>query len=121
MAYTYDGVTQLETEEVVEIFKSKPENVVLLDVREHHEYNEGHIPGVQLLPTSQFIARFKAELDPNKEYIVICRSGNRSHQVCKFLQEHGFAKCANYAQGMLDWPGPWETANLPPTEGERWS
>lgn len=120
MAYEYDGVKQLETDEVLHIFKTKPANVVLLDVREPHEYNAGHIPGVKLLPTSQFIARFEQELDKDKEYVVICRTGNRSHMVCKFLQEHGFTQCANYAQGMVDWPGPFETANLPPVEGERW-
>ncbi|EGL83533.1 Rhodanese-like protein [Caldalkalibacillus thermarum TA2.A1] len=120
MAYEYDGVKQLDTEEVMEIFKTKPKNVVLLDVREPHEYNAGHIPGIQLLPTSEFIERYEQELDPEKEYVVVCRSGNRSHMVCKFLQEQGFKKCANYAQGMLDWPGPFETANLPPTGGQRW-
>lgn len=120
MAYEYDGVKQLETDEVLHIFKTKPANVVLLDVREPHEYNAGHIPGVKLLPTSQFIDRFEQELEKDKEYVVICRTGNRSHMVCKFLQEHGFTQCANYAQGMVDWPGPFETANLPPVEGERW-
>jgi rhodanese-related sulfurtransferase len=120
MPYEYDGVIQLETEEVMEIYQTKPANVILLDVREPHEYNAGHIPGIKLLPTSQFIERYEQELDKDKEYVVVCRSGNRSHMVCKFLQEMGYKKCANYAQGMLDWPGPFETANLPPTGGERW-
>lgn len=111
MPYEHENVQQIEVNELIEIVENKPENVVLLDVREQDEYNEGHIPGVKLLPTSQFAERYEQELDKEKEYVVICRSGNRSQKVSKFLQEQGYSKVINYAPGMLEWMGPLETGS----------
>lgn len=108
MAFEKDGVKQLTTDEVQRALNHTKDNLVFLDVRENEEYNEAHIPGVQLLPTSVFVQRYEQELDKDKEYIVICRSGNRSQMVCKFLQEQGFFKVANMSGGMLEWKGPVE-------------
>ena len=41
----------------------------LVDVREPKEYEQGHIPGAQLIPVGELPNRF-AELDPNKPTIV---------------------------------------------------
>jgi rhodanese-related sulfurtransferase len=120
MAYKHEDVTQVEVNELLEAFEKNDDNIVLLDVREYEEFNAGHIPGVQLIPTSQFVERYEAELDQEKEYIVICRSGNRSQMVCKYLHNQGFKKLANYAGGMLEWIGPVETGDLPENEGKRW-
>jgi rhodanese-related sulfurtransferase len=105
MAFEKDGIKQLTAEEVQKALENPREDLVFLDVREDEEYEAAHIPGVHLLPTSEFMARYEQELDQNKEYIVICRSGNRSQIVCKFLQEQGFTKLANLAGGMLEWDG----------------
>ncbi|GAA0374287.1 rhodanese-like domain-containing protein [Bacillus horti] len=110
MAFEKDGVKQLSYEEVLKAYKAKDENVVLLDVRELAEYEEGHIPGIQLLPTSEFVERYEDELDKTKEYIIVCRSGNRSQNVCRYLQEQGFESLANYDGGMLVWEGPTENS-----------
>lgn len=109
MAYEHDGIQQIEVNELLEIFEQKPDNVILLDVRENEEYIAGHIPGVKLLPTSQFEERFDQELAKNNEYVIICRSGNRSQKVAKFLHEEGYKQIINYAPGMLEWTGPVET------------
>ncbi|WP_034680167.1 rhodanese-like domain-containing protein [Caldalkalibacillus mannanilyticus] len=105
MAYEQDGINQIEVNELLEIYEVKSEETVLLDVREQDEYNEGHIPGVKFLPMSEFVERYEKELDSSKKYVVICRSGNRSQKVCRFLQDQGFADVTNYAGGMLEWMG----------------
>jgi rhodanese-related sulfurtransferase len=120
MAYEQDGVTQVEVNELLEAFEQKDKKVVLLDVREYEEFNAGHIPGVTLIPTSEFVERFGEELEKDKKYIVICRSGNRSQMVCKYLQDQGFKKLANYAGGMVEWTGAIETGNLAANDGKRW-
>lgn len=108
MAFEQDGVKQLNSQEVLEAYHQQDENTILLDVRENEEYEAGHIPGVKLLPTSEFMDRYESELDQAKSYIVICRSGGRSQNVCRFLQEQGFEQVANYNGGMLEWEGPVE-------------
>ncbi len=81
------------------------ERLNLLDVREPHEFAQAHIPGARLIPLGQLKARLH-ELDPQEEYIVVCRSGNRSAIACRLLWEHGFTGARNLTGGMLAWRGP---------------
>jgi len=55
------------------------DDVFLIDVREQWEYDEGHIPGVNLIIMSEVPDRLD-EIPTDKEVIVTCRSGNRSGQ-----------------------------------------
>lgn len=77
--------------------------VTILDVREQDEWESGHIPGTKHIPLGQ-IARALNELDPEKETIVVCRSGNRSGMACEFLASMGH-KVINMTDGMSAWPG----------------
>jgi rhodanese-related sulfurtransferase len=82
--------------------------VFVIDVREQYEYDEGHIPGVTLIPMDE-IANRLSEIPTDQEVIVTCRSGNRSSQVTDFLIEQGFDNVHNMEGGIL----AWEAAGLP--------
>jgi len=43
------------------------------------------------------------ELDPSKEIVVVCRSGNRSITAVQFLQQGGFPQVSSMAGGMIGW------------------
>ncbi|RDU36146.1 rhodanese-like domain-containing protein [Neobacillus piezotolerans] len=79
------------------------ENLELIDVREDEEVAYGMVPGAKHIKMSDIPARIE-ELDKNKEYIFICRSGGRSMNVCHYLQQQGF-KVINMKGGMLEWEG----------------
>lgn len=106
MSKVIDGVNQIDAEELQELLKdeSKRGGIKFIDVREPHEYEAGHIPGVPLIPMNSIPAKL-SELDKDEEYVFICRSGNRSHHVSKFLQQHGYNKVTNFNGGMLSWKG----------------
>ncbi len=78
------------------------DDVVLLDVREQYEYDEGHIPGVTLIPMGE-VANRLAEIPTDKEVIVTCRSGNRSGQITDFLRQQGYDNVHNMDGGILAW------------------
>ena len=78
------------------------EDVILIDVREQWEYDEGHIPGITLIPMSEIAGRLD-EVSTDKEIIVTCRSGNRSGQVTEFLRTNGFDNVHNMQGGILAW------------------
>lgn len=67
-------------------------DTIVLDVRTPQEHAEGHLEGAQLLDLSggQFAAALPG-LDPQAEYVVYCRSGNRSGQAVALMEEAGFA------------------------------
>ncbi|MGG6313134.1 rhodanese-like domain-containing protein [Paenibacillus macerans] len=77
------------------------ESVAVLDVREPTEWAEGHIPGARHIPLGQLPERH-AELNPDEELIVVCRSGGRSSLACELLGERGY-KVVNMTGGMLAW------------------
>ncbi len=75
---------------------------VIVDVREPYELREGYIPGAVHIPLRSLSPRMK-ELDPSKEIVVVCRSGNRSITAVQFLQQGGFPQVSSMAGGMIGW------------------
>lgn len=101
MAFEHEGIKQIEANELKEIIKAKQKDVVVIDVRENDEYEAGHIPGIPLIPMGN-IPNILGELRQDKEYVFVCRSGNRSHNVARFLKQYGF-KVQNFYGGMIAW------------------
>jgi len=78
------------------------DGVTVIDVRTPEEYAEGHVEGAELIdfyePT--FAERI-AELDRDREYIVYCRSGNRSGQAVDLMEQLGFGRVWELDGGVL--------------------
>ena len=108
MSYEIDGIIQIDFDEFQELLKKDAAEPIIIDVREPEEYEEAHIPNLPLLPMNN-IPQVMDELDKNKEYVFVCRSGNRSQHVALYLKQNGFEKVRNYAGGMLGWQGQTET------------
>jgi len=81
--------------------RQRGETLILLDVRERWELDIASVPGVVHIPMGQVADRL-GELDRSKETVVMCRSGRRSLEVAKFLQQNGF-QAVNLAGGILAW------------------
>ncbi|WP_213508503.1 rhodanese-like domain-containing protein [Paenibacillus faecis] len=79
------------------------EDLNIVDVREPVEWEEAHIPGSKHIPLGQLPERFE-ELDREKEWFVVCRSGGRSGLACELLTEKGF-DAVNMTGGLLAWRG----------------
>lgn len=80
------------------------EEIFILDVREPHEWsisNLSHL-GAKLIPQGQILERM-GELDTAREIVVQCRTGARSADVVRLLQQHGFSKLYNLEGGINRW------------------
>jgi rhodanese-related sulfurtransferase len=87
-------------------------DVELIDVRTPEEFAEGHIEGATLIDfyEADFADRI-AELDRETEYVVYCRSGNRSGQATALMADQGFIAVNDVDGGIV----AWEAAGLPVT------
>jgi rhodanese-related sulfurtransferase len=87
-------------------------DVEILDVRTPEEYAQGHVEGATLIDFYEpdFADRI-AELDRDTEYVVYCRSGNRSGQATAMMTEQGFSAVNDVDGGIV----AWEAAGLPVT------
>lgn len=82
------------------------EQVNIIDVREDFEVAEGKIPGAKHIPLGEVAERID-ELDKDKHYYFVCRSGGRSGRACEYLEHLGY-NVTNVEGGMLAWEGETE-------------
>ena len=68
----FHRVTVAEAREMIQ-----DRDVVVIDVREPHEYSGGHVPGATLLPVNSVFAR-RDELPKDKKIVFVCQVGQRS-------------------------------------------
>jgi sulfur-carrier protein adenylyltransferase/sulfurtransferase len=78
------------------------EKFQLIDVREPHEWQIGHIPQAKLIPLGELPKRLN-ELDSAVELVAHCKSGVRSAKACDLLRQAGFKKVSNMTGGILAW------------------
>jgi phage shock protein E len=77
-------------------------DITVIDVRTPEEFAEGHIEGAMMIDFSapDFADRV-AELDPEQEYLVYCRSGNRSGQAVAIMRKLGFDRVFDMEGGTV--------------------
>jgi len=77
------------------------EDILVLDVREPHEYRICNLRGC-LIPLGELPSRFH-ELDSAREIVAHCRSGIRSAHAVEFLSNNGFSHVKNLSGGITRW------------------
>ncbi|HXQ64823.1 MAG TPA: rhodanese-like domain-containing protein [Steroidobacteraceae bacterium] len=75
---------------------------LLLDVREAWELKIASLPGAVHMPMTEIPGRL-ADLDRDRDIVVMCRSGGRSLSVARFLEAQGYPSVANLTGGILAW------------------
>lgn len=79
-----------------------PPTLVVLDVREHAEWQAGHIEGAVHIPLSVLADRVGEIHSTGGQVLAVCRVGARSAQATMFLRRHGH-DAVNLAGGMNAW------------------
>jgi len=76
--------------------------VMLLDVREPHEWEIVHLEGAKLIPLRDLPERVN-ELDTADEIVAYCHTGARSARATDFLRSLGYKKVRNLEGGVEAW------------------
>jgi adenylyltransferase/sulfurtransferase len=76
--------------------------LALIDVREPHEFDAGHLPNALNIPVAQLGKRI-SELPPSRMPVFLCRSGGRSLTACGIASRAGIASVAHLEGGLLAW------------------
>ena len=79
-------------------------DIQVLDVRTKGEFNKGHIEGA--IRINYYNLRFKKklrELDRDSFYLVYCKSGHRSGNTIRLMQQEGFTKIYHFDGGYDAW------------------
>lgn len=76
--------------------------ILVVDVREPHEFAAGHIPGSVSLPLSQFNPADIPDAG-DKRIVFSCAAGVRSLRALEFAQSAGLDVDSHYIGGFKDW------------------
>lgn len=101
------GFSQSSMQELAQRLQTE-KDFILLDVRTHEEFNEGHIPGAICIPNETIASQTASQL-PNKEQLIFvyCHSGMRSMMSANFLASQGYTNVVECG-GIMDWQGSLE-------------
>src|SRR5689334_7882860 len=99
---------QVQVIEEIEPFEAAEEikagDVVLVDTREPHEYQDAHLEGGKLVPPGLLADEIAAAApDRSARTILYCRSGNRSATAAAQMQQLGYENVASMSGGILQW------------------
>ena len=93
-------ITDIETDEIKQGLADG--SILLIDVREPHEYEAGHIPGSVPMPLSSFDPHQLPDAK-GKRIIFSCRTGGRTLQALKLTQEAGIDLHEHYKPSFNGW------------------
>jgi phage shock protein E len=104
------GLRTVSADDAQAVIEAAGPDVVVLDIRTPEEFAEGHIEGALNIDfyAPDFTEQLAA-LDPEADYVLYCRSDNRSGQAMPMLEDLGFGAVAEVDGGIL----AWEQAGLP--------
>jgi rhodanese-related sulfurtransferase len=110
---TYSVVTFLIQRKIVkalteEEFRAGYRKAQLIDVREPHEYEAGHILGARNIPLSQLKMRIK-EIRPDQPVYLYCQNGIRSGRAAQVLRRKGYKDLYHLKGGFKTWTGKIKT------------
>src|SRR5690349_16391710 len=95
------------------------QEIVLVDVREKHEWNEGHIPGAIHVPRGFLELQIEEAVpDKSKTVVLYCAGGVRSLMAGQTLKQMGYQHLISMSGGFGQWKGSGLPFVLPRTLDE---
>jgi rhodanese-related sulfurtransferase len=80
---------------------STANDAVIVDVREPHEWEQGSLPGAELIRLGMLPGHLDA-FDRDRAILFICRTGNRSGLAARYFAMNGFTRAANLTGGLVE-------------------
>ncbi|MDQ5886683.1 MAG: phage shock protein [Patescibacteria group bacterium] len=70
---------------------------LIIDVREPHEYDRGHVDGAVNIPPAELMSGAEAlkDIPKDTELVLYCLSGSRSNASMTFLRQLGYTNLVN--------------------------
>jgi molybdopterin/thiamine biosynthesis adenylyltransferase/rhodanese-related sulfurtransferase len=111
MAQTYQDllaaaraeISEVQVAELVDRLGGDGAPLVLIDVREQSEWDEGHIPGAVHIPRGYLESRIAGVATPDQPVVLVCAGGFRSLLAARNVREMGYEHVESLAGGFTRW------------------
>ena len=95
-------IKEINASELSQLIKST-DHIELIDIRTPAEIERGVIPGAKTLPMHLVPLNLNYFSTTQKQIVIYCRTGSRSAQVCRFLNQQGFNNAISLRGGIVKW------------------
>jgi len=75
----------------------------LIDIRTPIEIQRGVIPGAKIISMHLIPLKLNYFSTSQERFIIYCRTGSRSAQVCRFLNKQGLTNAFSLQGGIVNW------------------
>jgi sulfur-carrier protein adenylyltransferase/sulfurtransferase len=96
-----EDVTELKVKDLAAA-RARGDDLVLVDVREPHEWKFNRLEGAIHIPLRTLPDRVN-ELDRGRTLVIYCHHGNRSRVALEYLRGQGFTNVKNLTGGIEAW------------------
>jgi rhodanese-related sulfurtransferase len=112
----FGQIKEVDAPELASWVEDESDSLRIIDVREMREIMQGTMPGAEPLPLAALPLNLD-KFESDEKLVIICRSGARSAQACRFFQQQGYTNVYNLRGGMIGWAHN----SLPIVRPEAWS
>jgi rhodanese-related sulfurtransferase len=106
IALVNDALTRIPEISTGEVFQKIQDNedFLLVDTREEHEFNAGHLPNAIHLSKGVIERDIEKKVsDTEKEIVLYCGGGYRSALAADNLKKMGYSNLSSMAGGWREW------------------
>jgi len=103
---------------VADLFRyiEKSDNFELLDIRTPAEMKRGVLPDARALAMHLIPLKLDYFSESQKQIVIYCRTGSRSAQVCRFLNQQGIHNVISLRGGVVRWTSSGHPLDSSPQE-----
>jgi rhodanese-related sulfurtransferase len=83
-------------------YQKYQQGAFFLDVRSQDEWDQVHIANSKLIPLNELQTRMN-ELPDDRDIVVVCLVGKRSHEGMAIMQQAGFLRASCMTGGLIAW------------------
>jgi len=88
----------------------------LIDIRTAGEIERGVLPGAKTLPMHLVPLKLSYFSQSPRQIVIYCRTGSRSAQVCRFLNQQGINNVISLRGGIVRWTSAGHRLDHAPSE-----
>lgn len=95
-------IKEISVSDLVRMLR-KEDHFELLDIRTPAEIERGVLPDARVLSMHRIPLKLNYFTESTKQIVIYCRTGSRSAQVCRFLNQQGINNVISLRGGVVKW------------------
>lgn len=96
-------IKEISVADLARMLSKQADHFELIDVRTRAEIDRGVLPNARTLAMHLVPLKLRYFSESPRQIVIYCRTGSRSAQVCRFLNDQGINNVINLRGGIVKW------------------